>query len=136
MRTCVEGMTRTELQIVKRAIDVLRLLTDEPQAVSAPPRNCPVSDFARRYLVLDPAGDVSCDELWTFYREISDAGELPAIRKVAFYRRLAAVMESAFGVKKCHSIQRDGRTVRGFKSVGIREDSCPVTTLELEPEAV
>jgi hypothetical protein len=43
-------------------------------------------------------------------------------------------MEVTYGAKKCHSIRRNGRSVRGFKSVTIREHASPVTTLELQPE--
>ncbi len=71
-------------------------------------------------------------ELWRFCTEIVDAGELEPLTKQEFLRALPGAMEAAFGLKKCHSIMRDGRTVRGFKSVKIREEACMVRPPELE----
>jgi hypothetical protein len=35
---------------------------------------------------------------------------------------LPGAMAAVFGVRKCHTVKRDGQTVRGFKSVTIRDD--------------
>ena len=128
-------MTKTELSILNRAVALLRSLTDEPQAVDPEPRRCPVVRFAKRFLANDPIADISCGELWTFYREISASGELPTMPQAAFFRRLPFVLESVFGVRKCHHIVRSGHRVRGFRGVGIRLDASPPAVVELEPDA-
>jgi Carboxylesterase family len=38
-------------------------------------------------------------------------------------RALPGAMAAVFGVRKCHTVKRDGQTVRGFKSVTIRDDA-------------
>jgi hypothetical protein len=55
------------------------------------------------------------------------------MRRAVFLRQLPAVMESIFGTRKCHSIERGGRLLRGFRGVTIRLDDCPATP-ESEPE--
>jgi hypothetical protein len=76
--------------------------------------------------VADPAGDLSCQELWAFYAEVAGAGELPVVRKVVFLRQLPALMEAVFGVRKAHNVERDGHRVRGFHGVNLRlEGSLP-----------
>jgi hypothetical protein len=116
-------MTRTEITAINRAIALLHSLTGEPHESVPLPRSCSVTRFVREYLAPDPAADVSCGELWTFYREISDAGELPPMRKTIFLRRLPVVMQEIYAARKSHGIQREGRRVRGFKGVGIRMDT-------------
>jgi hypothetical protein len=122
-------MTRTEIDLIRRAIELLnRLVPDEQGRVDGfAPRRCPVMRFAQEYLAPDPAAVVSCGVLWRYFREIADAGELPSMPKAAFLRRLPAVMEAVFGVRKSHNIQWGGRRVRGFKSVTFREESSPPT---------
>lgn len=118
-------MTRTELAVLNRAIALLRSLTDEPHAVDSMPRSGAVTRFVREYLVPDPSADISCAEAWSFFCEVATSGALKPMRKAEFLRRLPAVMEATYDAKKCHSIRRDGRTVRGFKSVTIREQALP-----------
>lgn len=115
-------MTSQEGDLIRRAIALLQKLAPdgEPCAVDYPTRRDPIMRFAQQYLVQNPDTDVSCAELWEFYREISDSGELPPMRKATFLRQLPAVMEVTFGAKKCHSIRREGRTVRGFKAITIK----------------
>jgi hypothetical protein len=36
---------------------------------------------------------------------------------------LLATLAVVFGVRKFHAVRRDGQTVRGFKSVTIRDDA-------------
>jgi hypothetical protein len=130
-------MRRSETDLIHRAIELLnRLVPDDKGRADGPaPRRCPVMRFAQEYLAHDPAADVSCSELWRFFREIADAGELPRVPKAAFLRRLPGAMESVFCVRKSHNIERAGRRVRGFKSVTFREEPCPSpATLELGPE--
>jgi len=115
-------MTPNEINLARRALELLhRLLQDEPQVVDSTPRRCPVAQFARRYLVRDPSGEVTCTGLWQFYHEVAAAGEVEPLSKSEFLRRLPGVMEATFGVKKCHNIRRGTQTVRGFKSVTIAE---------------
>jgi hypothetical protein len=63
---------------------------------------------------------MSCEELWTFFQEVVDAGELPGMRKAVFLRQLPTVIETDFRVRKSHHIERSGRRVRGFKGITIR----------------
>ncbi len=88
--------------------------------------------FVQHYLAPEHGSDMRSAELWGFYAEVAAAGELEPLSKAQFLRRLPGAMETAFGVKKSHSIMRGGQTVRGFKSVTIREETSPMTTLELE----
>jgi hypothetical protein len=78
----------------------------------------------------DPARDITCAELWRFYKEIAAAGELESLSKSQFLRALPAAMEGAFGVKKSHSVQRGAAKLRGFRAVTIRENTDAVTTVE------
>jgi len=82
-----------------------------------------VTCFAQRYLAFDAAWDRSTAELWIFYQEIAEAGDLEPVTKSAFLRALPIAMATTFGVKKSHAIRREGHSVRGFKSITIREDS-------------
>jgi hypothetical protein len=120
-------MTKTEISVINRAIDLLRLLIAEPQECFPAPQNSPVSRFVREYLAPDPDADLSCAEAWQFFLEIVKAKELPPTRKAIFLRQLPSLMESALHVRKCHHIWRGGRRVRGFKGVGIRLDACSAT---------
>ena len=120
-------MTRTEIDIIKRALDLLHKLVpdDEPRAVDLTPRPCPVMAFGRQYLVLDAASDVTSQELLEFYAEVAARGEVQQLSKSEFLRRLPAAMAVVFGARKTHDIERDGHKVRGFRGVGIRMDDCP-----------
>ncbi len=115
-------MTSEESVLIHQALEVLnRLVTDGELRTSRPaPRPDPVSAFAKNYLVFDARDDLSVSELWTFYREIVAAGELEPVTKQAFLRALPGAMAAAFGAKKCHSIKRDGKSLRGFRSVTIK----------------
>jgi hypothetical protein len=126
-------MTSKETDLIRRAIELLHQLvpTEEPNGSDAPPRRCPALLFAQRYLERQTASDVTSAELWQFYREVAASGELEPLTKPAFQRALPGAMEAAFGVKKCHAIKRGRQTVRGFRGVGVREEACPATTLEL-----
>jgi hypothetical protein len=130
-------MTSREIDLVRHAIEILqRLLPDDQGRAgdSAPPR-CPVAGFVREYLAPDPDADLTCAELWNFFQEIAQAGKLPPMRKAAFLRRLPGVMESVFGAPKCHSIERGGRRLRGFRGVTIRLDAPTPDAVEVESEA-
>ena len=115
-------MTKSEINLIHRAIDLLQKLVspEEPQAGGPAPRRCPVTEFVTNCLMRDPAQDVTTTELWHLYGEISDAGELEPLAKHEFLRALPGVMKAALGVRKCRAIRRDGQVVRGFKCVGIR----------------
>ena len=114
-------MTSQECDLIRRAIALLQKLApdDEPCAIDHPTHRDPVMRFAQQYLAQNPDTDISCSELWEFYREITVSGELPPMRKAVFLRQLPAAIEVTYGAKKCHNIQREGRSLRGFKSVGI-----------------
>jgi hypothetical protein len=126
------SMTKTEIESIRDALEILnRLLGDDGLRAGSPTRQrSPVLLFANRYLVRDPGNDMSTEELWSFYLEVVAAGELEPLTRRVFERVLPETMASAFGVKKCHSIRRGARTVRGFRSVGVRQEGGPVTTLE------
>jgi len=81
--------------------------------------------FAQNYLIGEPASDLTTAELWRFYQEVAEAGELPPLAKQAFQTVLPAAMEAVFGVKKCHHLERGGHQVRGFKGVEIRSVALP-----------
>ena len=122
----VKGMTNVELQAVRRAIALLHSLTGEPPERLPVPAQGPIKLFVTEYLVADPAGDLSCQELWAFYNEVAGAGELPLVRKAVFLRQLPTLMEAVFGARKAHNVERDGRRVRGFYGVSLRlEASLP-----------
>jgi hypothetical protein len=73
--------------------------------------------------VRQPAADMSSAELWTFYKEVAASGELEPLTKQEFLRALPRAMMTVFGVKKCHTLKREDQTVRGFKSVTIRDEA-------------
>lgn len=120
-------MTRTEIDVIRRALQLLHKLVpdDEPRACDLTPRRCPVIAFATRYLMRQPGADMATAELWKFYAEVAAAGESEALTKQEFLRALPGAMAAAFGLRKCHTVQRDGQVVRGFKSVTIREQAQP-----------
>ena len=80
-------------------------------------------EFTQKYLTADPVGDLSCQEAWTFFEEIAQAGELPPMGKATFLCELPVVIESVYNIRKCHHILRSGRRVRGFRGVDIRMDA-------------
>jgi len=131
-------MTRSELDLIRRALQLLHKIVPDDEIYELHPvrRQCPVISFARRYLMRQPGADMTTAELWKFYAEVAAAGESEPLTKQEFLRALPGAMAAAFGVNKCHSIRRDGQTVRGFKSVTIRDEASPVMALEVEPEAV
>jgi hypothetical protein len=116
-------MNENEIAVINRVITLLRTLTVEPRDSGTTPSQCPVALFAKQFLVNDPEDDVSCSELWTFYREIADARELPPMRETVFLRQLPTVMQTVFNAKKSHAIERVGRRVRGFRGVTIKLDA-------------
>jgi len=122
-------MTDAQVELIRRAIELLQgLLPDgEQRPVRPASRPCPVLEFARRYLVHDAASDVTSRELWVFFSEIVDAGELEPLTQRAFQRALSESMQLVLQVKKSHSVQRGDQALRGFKGVGIREEACPAT---------
>jgi hypothetical protein len=110
--------------LIKRALELLHRLIPPDKGSShnpATPQN-PVSRFCERYLKREPGQDLTCAELWQFYREVVAAGELEPVSKSEFFRALPVAMATMFGLKKCHGIERDGFRVRGFRSITIRED--------------
>ena|SRR6266516_729356 len=129
-------MTRSELDLIRRALQILHKIVpdDEIREVNLVPRRCPVILFAKRYLTRQPGSDLSTAELWRFYTEVVAAAESEPLTKQEFLRALPGAMAAVFGVNKCHTIQRDGQTVRGFKSVTIREHALSPSVIEIEPE--
>jgi len=119
-------MTKSEIHVIRRALEFLNQLVPQdqmPNKGDPAPGHCPVRRFAQEYLAPDPTSDVSCEELWFFFREIAEAGELPPLRKAAFLGRLPSVMDYVFSAKKCHSIERSGRRVRGFRGINFRANA-------------
>lgn len=60
-------------------------------------------------------------EIWKFFKEVSNAGEVESLSKEAFLRRLSEAMWTVYGVKKSHNVQRAGQAVRGFKDISVNE---------------
>ena len=118
-------MTKSEIDQIKRAIALLRKLApdDEPHAVDLAPRRCPVTKFAQRYLIRDPATAMTSAELWQFFCEVTAAGELEPLSKSEFLRRLPGAMAATFDVCKSHDVERGAHRVRGFKGVGLRQQA-------------
>ena len=58
-------MTRSEIELIRQALQVLHKLVpdDEPRASDPRPRPCPIITFAQRYLVRQPGTDMSSAEL-------------------------------------------------------------------------
>ena len=129
-------MTSQESELIRSALALLHRLVPpgEPHASDATPRRCPVNLFVKKYLVRDPASDLTTVELWRFFSEISTSGELEPRPKAEFLRCLPGAMQSVFGAHKCHSIERNGRRLRGFRGVNIRLDGSPPAVLEPEAE--
>jgi hypothetical protein len=129
-------MTLQEHDLIRRALELLhRLVPPEEEGAAHPVRrDCPVALFARRYLLREPASDLTSGELWTFFSEVSASGELEPLSKAEFLSRLPGIMELSFGLRKSHNVQRAGRRLRGFRGVGIRLDTCAPAPLELERE--
>ena len=108
--------------MVRDAIELLQRLTssDSPRIPTA--QSCPVTRFAAHYLIRDLSCDMTCAELWQFYREVVGVGEAQPLTKHEFLRALPSAIKASFGIRKCHSIERNGSKLRGFKSVTLRED--------------
>ena len=123
-------MMNYEVSQIRRAIAMLEMLVNEPQATESLRQN-PIAKFAREHLERDQTRDVSCTELWKFYNEIAAAGELPPLRGNDFFRRLPNVLAAVYRVRKSHNVIRDGRRVRGFRGITI---SLPELFMEAEPE--
>lgn len=138
MTSVVKIVTRSEIELIRRALDLLHKLVpdDEIRAVDLTPRRCPVLTFAKRYLIHDPVSDLTSQELWKFFAEVAATAELNAVTKSEFLRRLPGAMAAVFSVRKSHDIEREGQRVRGFRGVGLRVDAGPPSVVELEPEEV
>jgi hypothetical protein len=130
----VPGRLKTEIATVNRAIAMLRSLTDPPHEREPVPRPSPIRRFAQEYLAPDPDADFGCDELWKFFQEVVQAGELPPMRKAAFLRQLPAVMAEVYNLRKCHNVERSGRRVRGFRGVSNRPDASQLPLVETKAE--
>ena len=130
-------MTSQEHDLIRCALDLLHRLMppEERDAVCLVRRDCPVALFARRFLLREPANDLSSKELWKFFAEVAASGELQPLSKAEFLRRLPGVLELTFGLRKSHNVQRAGRRVRGFRGVGIRLDDSQPDLLEAEANA-
>lgn len=116
-------MTESEKESIHRAIELLQAVVSgaAPRPEGPSTRPCPVVRFARQYLMRYPGADITVDDLWSFYHEVALAGEAELLTRRQFDRILPRAMEEAFGVKKSHSVRRDNRSRRGFKTVTIRE---------------
>jgi len=125
-------MTKTEIATISRAITILRSLVDKPPEGRPPAQHSPVTRFAQEYLAPDPDADFGCEELWKFFHEIVQAGQLPPMRRVIFLRELPEVMEAAFNLRKCHNIERSGRRVRGFRGITIKPSAGQPPAVEAE----
>ncbi len=115
-------MKSTEVETIRRVIGLLCSLIDEPHEGEPLPRQSPVRRFVQEYLVADFATDITCEEAWTFFREIVQSGALSPLPKAIFFRQLPALIEATFQARKSHHITRMGRRQRGFRGVGIRMD--------------
>jgi hypothetical protein len=118
-------MTRSEIKQIHRALELLRQLVPNDERSAADnlsPKSCPVTCFAKRYLISEPTSDVTSTELWRFFAEVAASGQVRLLAKAEFLRRLPAVMEGLFGSLKSHNIVRAGHRLRGFRGVGIRVD--------------
>ena len=116
-------MTKLEIDAIRRTINTLQrmLPEDEPRMIPSSPRRASLFRFVTKYLVATGSGDLSCRELWDFYCDVAAAGRLPSMPKTLFFRELPGVMEPAFGLKKCHNVKYNGKAVRGFRGIEIRE---------------
>ena len=88
--------------------------------------------FAKRYLARDPDSDMSCVELWTFFSEVAAAGAVERMSRAEFLRALPGALAAIYDVRKSHAIKRDGKTVRGFRGITIREQTEPSGHLVIE----
>jgi hypothetical protein len=125
-------MTQTELNSIRCALELLHRLVpeDEPRGTNPRMRN-PVLLFARHYLMRQPGTQISTAELWQFYREIVEGGELEPLTKQVFERALRGAMEMTYGVKKSHNVKCGDGMVRGFRNIAIREVALPLPTPEV-----
>ena len=126
-------MTFQEADLLRDALKSLqRLLPDETlgsrELVST---RSPVLKFAKRYLKRNGLLDIATLELWQLYTEIVAAGDLEPLTRQEFERALPGVMDVLFDLQVCHSIERDGQTTDGFKTVTAFDKMQPLLTLQI-----
>lgn len=114
-------MTKSEIDLLRRALELLRRVVPDSDEICAvdSPRRCPVTKFAKKFLARDSDSDVTSAELWQFYSELVAGRELEAVTKSVFLRSLSGTLEATFGVKKSHSVMRNGHRQRGFRGINL-----------------
>ena len=116
---------------LNRAIAILNKLAVELNAFSsdvpAKPQAEAVQTFCECALMLDPAKNVSCLELWQLYQIYASLGQVPRIKRTEFLSNLPGAMKVVWAVHKSHDVMRDGKAHRGFSGVIglVPEDSSP-----------
>ena len=123
----VRGMTELENELILRAIELLQKLvpdgTPRPQRPASRP--CPVLDFARRYLMRDPADEMTTAELWQFYEELASVGEVEVLGRRAFERALPGAMEETFqGIRLGKDGYKRSRAAVKWRGISERERLC------------
>ncbi len=126
---------------LNRAIAILNKLAVELNAFSsdvpAKPQAEAVQKFCECALMLDPAKNVSCLELWQLYQIYASLGQVPQIKRAEFLSNLPSAMKVVWAVHKSHDVMRDGKAHRGFSGVIglVAEDSPPgAEHAEVDPE--
>lgn len=116
---------------LNKALAILNKLAVELNAFSsdapAKPQAEAVQTFCKCALMLDPAKNVSCLELWQLYQIYASLGQVPRIKRGEFLSNLPGAMKVVWAVHKSHDVMRDGKAHRGFSGVIglVAEDSPP-----------
>ena len=114
-------MNEREEVAIRSVINVLQRLL--PSGGSIPPLiNCPVHRFAREHLVADTGSSLTTDSITSLYAELAGAGRVPPLSRRVLERRLAGAIQTAFGIRKSHSVIDAGRHRRGYKGLGFAPD--------------
>jgi len=78
-----------------------------------------VAEFIKGGVVKKAKGEVSVDELLRAYVEFCRAKNWEPVSHREFSRQLTDLMISTHGIYKRNDVQRDGKSVRGFKGIAL-----------------
>ncbi|MEI8290043.1 MAG: hypothetical protein WCH99_11280 [Verrucomicrobiota bacterium] len=125
---------------LNKALAILNKLAVELNAFSSDVPTKPQAEAVQKFcecaLMLDPAKNVSCLELWQLYQIYASLGQVPRIKRAEFLSNLPDAMKVVWAIHKSHDVMRDGKAHRGFSGVIglVAEDSPPGADLaEVDP---
>ena len=74
---------------------------------------------------VDSYGDLTTSELIEAYAAYCPEHRWQPLPITEVQRQLEGLMLEIFGVSKCHGVERDGKTQRGFRGVKIVDEGQP-----------